>query len=100
MMTLPIGMLYPIDDGGEMKWAFAPMVEVKEEEKENYPNPDGGFYQKRIDTDNPKIWDNFIDGMVYVNDTMKKESKNLNDVKLDKLPDDVKLDTLPKLKKM
>ena len=38
--------------------------------------------------------------MIYVNDTMKKKSKNLNDINLDNLSDDVKLDKLPKLKKL
>ena len=62
VMTLPMGMLYPMDDeNGEMKWAWASMTEISEEEKENYPNPDGGFYQKRIDTDNPKVFDEFFE---------------------------------------
>ena len=96
IITLPIGMLYPVDVDNmvnhekEMKWAFAPMVEIKEEEKENYKNPQGGYYEKRIDTDNPVIYDKFLDGMVYVNDEMKKKSKK---------PNDVKLTPLPKLKK-
>ncbi len=82
IMTLPIGMLYPIDteevigDGTQiiMKWAFAPMVEITEEEKEKYPNPDGGFYERRIDTDNPTIYDKFVNGMIFVNEKMKNIS--------------------------
>ena len=31
ILTLPIGMLYPIGDD-DMKWAFAPMIEIPEEE--------------------------------------------------------------------
>ena len=93
IMTLPIGLLYPFDDqNGEMKWGFAPMVEVKEEEKEKYPNPEGGYYEKRIDTDNPKVYDKFVDAMVYINDAMKKESN--------KSTNSIKLNPLPKLKKM
>ena len=93
IMTLPIGLLYPFDDqNGEMKWGFAPMVEVKEEEKEKYPNPEGGYYEKRIDTDNPKVYDKFVDAMVYINDAMKKESN--------KSTNSIKLNTLTKLKKM
>ena len=38
IMTLPIGMLYPIDIEGEMKWSFAPMVDIPEDERENYTN--------------------------------------------------------------
>ena len=90
VITLPFGMLYPIDEDSEMKWAFSPMVEIPEEEKENYKNKKGSYYEKRIDTDNPVIYDKFLDGMVYVNDEMKKKSKK---------PNDVKLTPLPKLKK-
>tara|TARA_Y100001938_G_C7836927_1_gene304173 strand:- start:24 stop:527 length:504 start_codon:yes stop_codon:yes gene_type:complete len=92
IITLPIGMLYPIDVDNmvnhekEMKWAFAPMVEIKKEEKENYKNPQGGYYEKRIDTDNPTIYDKFLDGMVYVNNEMKKQSNpEQKSVKLPKL---------------
>ena len=56
ILTLPIGMLYPKDieevigDGThtKMKWAFAPMVEIAEQEKEKYPNNAGGNYERRI----------------------------------------------------
>ena len=89
VITLPIGMLYPIDvdsvEGiGEvgdmttslMKWAFAPMIDIDEKERENYPDGNGGFYKKRINTDNPEIFDNFIFSLSHVNDLMKKESLN------------------------
>ena len=81
IMTLPLGMLYPFDVDNmdnhqkEMKWAFAPMVEISEKERENFPNGQGDFYKKRIDTDNPTIYDNFLDGMVFVNQVMKKETE-------------------------
>ena len=74
IMTLPIGMLYPIDDGGEMKWSFAPMIEIPEEERKNFPNPQGGFYERKIDTDNPRIYDKFINGISFVNKLMKEKS--------------------------
>jgi transcription elongation factor Elf1 len=77
IMTLPIGMLYPHDEkDGEMKWAFAPMVEIKKEEKENYKNPQGGYYEKRIDTDNPTIYSQFVDAMSYINKLLM--DKNIN----------------------
>ena len=82
IITLPIGMLYPINitvpndkEDKVMKWAFAPMVEISEKERENFPNGQGDFYKKRIDTDNPTIYDNFLDGMVFVNQVMKKETE-------------------------
>ena len=89
IITLPIGMLYPINeevvDGigevgdstkSEMKWAFAPMVEIPEEERKKYPNPNmpGKFYERKIDTDNPKIYDEFVMGMSYLNELIKNAS--------------------------
>ena len=55
-----------------MKWSFAPMVKISEEEKEKYPNENGGFYEKRIDVENNKIYDEFIDGMLYISKQMKR----------------------------
>ena len=37
VVNLPVGVLYPHDGGEEMKWAFAPIVEIPEEEQKNYP---------------------------------------------------------------
>jgi hypothetical protein len=82
IMTLPVGMLYPFNeekvagDGTQtiMKWAFAPMVEIPEEEQEKYPNENGGYYEKRIDTDNTNIYDIFVDGLAFVNELMKNKS--------------------------
>ena len=74
VITLPIGMLYPVnDDNGEMKWGFAPMVEISEDERKKYPNPNvpGKFYDKKIDTDNAVIYDEFILGMSYLNQLMR-----------------------------
>ena len=74
IMALPVGMLYPINVKKEMKWAFAPMVEIPEEERENFPNEQGGFYEKKVDTDNSKIYDLFLEGMSYVNELLKQET--------------------------
>ena len=103
IMTLPIGMLYPsnvdnmVNHKTEMKWSFAPMVKITEEEKENFPKNDGsgGFYEKRIDTDNAVIYDTFLEGMAYINETMKKQEKQQSSVK--QKPSKIKL---PKLNKM
>ena len=73
IMTLPIGMLYPIEENKKMKWAFAPMIEIPEEDRKKYPNPSipGKFYERKIDTDNPIIYDKFVVGMTYINKLMK-----------------------------
>ena len=74
IITLPIGMLYPIEEKTEMKWAFAPMVEIPEEDRKKYPNPSvpGKFYDKKIDTDNPIIYELFIEGMTMINKSLKQ----------------------------
>ena len=76
IITLPIGMLYPVNIKKEMKWAFAPMVEIPKEERENFPNQKGGFYDKKIDTDNSIIYDLFLEGISYVNELLKEKTSN------------------------
>ena len=92
IMTLPLGMLYPIDvevvneedskiadmqvTENVMKWAFAEMIQIPKEEQKNYPIPDkdGEFYAQRYDTDNQKIYDEFIYALAELNDRVKNES--------------------------
>ena len=78
IITLPVGMLYPIDEDGEMKWSFASMVEIPEKDRKKYPNPNapGKFYEKRIDTDNPRIYNEFVVGISHINELMKRELEN------------------------
>ena len=74
IMALPVGMLYPVNIKKEMKWAFAPMVEIPEDERKKYPNPSipGKFYDKKVDTDNAVIYNLFIEGMSQLNDLLKQ----------------------------
>ena len=78
IITLPIGMLYPVNVKEEMKWAFAPMVEIPEEERKKYPNPSipGKFYDKKVDTHNSKLYDKFIVGMSEINNLLKQKVEN------------------------
>ena len=78
IITLPIGMLYPINNKSkELKWAFAPMVEIAEEDRKKYPNPStpGKFYDKKIDTDNSTVYDSFLVGMSYINELLKQKNQ-------------------------
>ena len=86
IMTLPVGMLYPVNVKKDMKWAFAPMVEIPEKDRKKYPNPSipGKFYDKKIDTNNSQIYDKFIVGMSYINELMKKSQQPEN-IKLPKI---------------
>ena len=73
IITLPIGMLYPINNKSkELKWAFAPMVEIPEEDRKNFPNEQGGFYERKIDTDNPTVYNLFLEGMTKINELLKQ----------------------------
>jgi len=76
IITLPIGMLYPVNIKKEMKWAFAPMVEIPEEDRKKYPNPNtpGKFYERKIDTDNAVLYDLFLEGMTKVNEMLKQKA--------------------------
>ena len=79
IITLPIGMLYPINNKNkELKWAFAPMVEIPEEDRKKYPNPSvpGKFYDKKIDTDNAVFYDLFIEGMTMINEKLKEKTND------------------------
>ena len=73
MITLPFGTLYPVNINGEMKWGYAEMVDIPEEEQKNYPAETGGFYKQRYDTDNTKLYDLFLDAMVEMNKKAKAD---------------------------
>ena len=78
MMTLPFGTLYPINVDGEMKWGFAEMVDIPEEEQKNYPveGDKEGYYTQMYDTENAKIYDVFLDAMVEMNKRAKADGPN------------------------
>jgi len=94
MMTLPMGMLYPInitvpndDEDKVMKWSYAEMVDIPKEEQKNYPAPNGQFYTKTYDVDNAKIYDTFFEAMLEINEKSKKpqESQKMKLPKLKKV---------------
>ena len=56
-----------------MKWGFAPMIDIPKEEQEKYPKETGdGFYDRKYDTDNPKVFDEFIFAMAELNEKAKR----------------------------
>ena len=85
MITLPFGTLFPVNIEGEMKWAFAEMVDIPEEEQKNYPDENGGFYKQRYDTDNQKIFDEFLYAMAEMNEKARQNSIPESKIKLPKL---------------
>ena len=83
IMTLPVGMLYPantdnlVNHKTEMKWYFAEMIEIPEDDRKNYPveGQKDKFYERRIDTENALVYETFLEGMVEINKRMKETNK-------------------------
>jgi len=71
ILNLPLGLLHPSgkkhDGGYTLKWTFSPLIDVKDEEKENYKKEDGTFYSKRYDMDNQVFFDNFGQAILEIN---------------------------------
>ena len=89
IMTLPFGMLYPFNEDNKMKWGYAKMVKIAEENKKNYPIPGtkDQFYESMYDTESIEKFDSFLLAMAKANDDAKKFVE----------PEKIKL---PKLKKI
>ena len=114
IMTLPNGMLYPINIDNmvnhkvEMKWGLAELVDVPKEEQKDYPNPNGGFFEKKYDDSNAQIFEEFSSCMKELEKLSKEWKKKLDDEKasvesiMREREDAKKLTklTLPKLKKI
>jgi Zn ribbon nucleic-acid-binding protein len=71
-ITLPVGMIFPMDQDGSMKWGYADMVDIPEDEREDYPDGKGGFYVKKYDTDNAEVHDEFVVVLHKLNEKIKK----------------------------
>jgi len=85
MITLPFGTLYPINIDGEMKWAFAEMIDIPEEEQNNYPDERGGYFKQRYDTDNQIVFNIFLEAMNMMNEKAKQNLASESKIKLPKL---------------
>ena len=91
LFTLPDGMIYPENENDEMKWKLAELVRIPKDEQKNYPveGQTDKFYDKRYQTEKPKVYDYFYEVMSTVNEKAK------NKVKMENEPVNIKL---PKLK--
>ena len=85
MITLPFGTLYPTNINGEMKWAFAEMIDIPEEEQNNYPDERGGYFKQRYDTDNQIVFNIFLEAMNMMNEKAKQNLASESKIKLPKL---------------
>tara|TARA_B100000287_G_scaffold127705_1_gene119745 strand:- start:7141 stop:7674 length:534 start_codon:yes stop_codon:yes gene_type:complete len=81
IITLPFGMIYPFTGDEEtMKWGLAELVNIPKNEQKNHPieGQEGKFYETKMDTDNAKIYDEFYEALVVVNEKMKAQGKTPN----------------------
>ena len=93
ILTLPEGMVYPTKVDNMMKWGYAEMVDIPEDEQKQYPLPDdSGLYEQKYDTDNVIIYDEFYKCL----ETLNKKAK---EKRMMKMPEKKEL-KLPKLKKL
>ena len=83
IITLPEGMIYPIEIESELKWGYAKMIDIPKEEQKNYPTSDGGVYEQRYDIENVIIYDIFYKCLEELN-KQAKESR-ISKLKLPKL---------------
>ena len=67
IVTIPHGMLYPIDVDKKMTWAFIPAVKIQEEEKEKYKKEDGTYYEARYDSDKQITFESFKKAIFELN---------------------------------
>ena len=74
IITLPEGMVYPINVNGELKWGYAKMIDIPKEEQKNYPSPDGGVYEQQYDVENATTYDIFYKCLEELN-SQARESR-------------------------
>ena len=86
IVTLPTAMVYPItdEDDNTLKWAYAEMVDIPEDEQKDYPDPNGGYYKKRYDAENCSVYDEFYIALTMVNKNVER-AKGLTELELPKL---------------
>ena len=85
MLTLPEGMIYPVDNDGIMNWGYSKMIDIPKEEQKKYVNPDGGFYEKMYDSNGTKIFETFGECFAEIRKNMLKKPKENKNIKLPKL---------------
>ena len=60
IMNIPgKGMVFPEGQLEDWGWSFAPIVEIPEDERKNYPvpNKEGSFFDSKLDIENAKRFD-------------------------------------------
>jgi|TARA_R110002073_G_scaffold138287_1_gene287806 hypothetical protein len=67
-MTLPAGTLFPDGTSEEWAWLVAPVVEIEDALKDQYPISDspGDYYQTRVAVEDSKQFREFKEALVYL----------------------------------
>lgn len=85
ILTLPEGMIYPIDIKGSMKWAYADIKPVPPDEKEKFTDSSGTVYEVYYDVDNAVIYKEFYECLSKLNNKVKENRVKETEIKLPKL---------------
>jgi ribosomal protein L37E len=73
LLTLPFGSLYPIEDNDKLRWAYAELVDISEnDDKEKYKKNDGSYFTKKLDTDNSKTFNTYAEGMLHIRNSLQE----------------------------
>ena len=78
VLTLPAGSLYPVEEKDKLKWAFASLVDVNEDEKESFPveGQKDKYHTKKLDTENAKIYDEYILALAALQEKLKVDTES------------------------
>jgi len=85
VLTLPMGVLNPILVEDDMFWSFAPMIDIPEDEQKDYPDGTGGFYTKKYDAEQTKLFKEFNIALAELNDEYESKEAEIKLPKLKKI---------------
>ena len=82
VMTLPMGVINPVLVDKNLFWAYAPLVDIPENDRDQYTTGDGRFYEHRYDQSRTKLFTEFHTALEELNE---KYSPKKQKIKLPKL---------------
>jgi|TARA_B100001971_G_C17873861_1_gene374608 Zn ribbon nucleic-acid-binding protein len=85
ILTLPEGMIYPIDIDGHMSWAYADIKPIPLDEREKFNDSTGTVYEVFYDVDNAVIYKKFYECLLELNIKVRENRLKDSQIKLPKL---------------
>jgi hypothetical protein len=80
LLTLPGGVLAPVHVEDTLFWSVVPAIDIPEDERKDYPNSDGGYYERKYDNNQTKLFNNFTEALKEVTaDNTSNPKLNLPD---------------------